>query len=199
MRLFLVRHGQTAANTRFELDTSEPGFPLTELGKEQAAALPEAFQGIDLDLIITSNLVRTQQTAHPLADSRGIRPVIDEDVREIRAGDLEMKSDEESIRVYHETVEGWSRGDLDPRIPGAETGHEVVERFTAGIERGRSIVGDSGSLVIVAHGAIIRTWSRLRAQNTDFARFHLVKNTGIVELSDSSGAWRIATWMGEPA
>ncbi|MDN5558048.1 MAG: histidine phosphatase family protein [Ruaniaceae bacterium] len=199
MRLFLVRHGQTAANTRLELDTADPGFPLTALGWEQAAALPAEFRGTELDLIVTSNLIRTKETAQPLAESRGMLPLVDEAAREIRAGELEMNSDEESIRIYHETVEAWSRGNLDPQIPGAENGHEVIERFTSVIERGRDAVGASGSLAIFAHGAIIRTWSRLRAENTDFERFHIVKNTGIIELDDSRGAWRIETWMGERA
>ena len=199
MRLFLVRHGQTAANTRLELDTGAPGFPLTALGWEQAAALPAAFRGTELDLIVTSNLIRTQQTAQPLAEARGMLPVVDEAAREIRAGELEMNSDEESIRIYHETVEAWSRGDLDPRIPGGENGHQVIERFSGVVERGRDAVGASGSFAIIAHGAIIRTWSRLSAENTDFERFHIVKNTGIVELDDARGAWRIESWMGERA
>lgn len=199
MRLFLVRHGQTEANTILALDTAYPGTPLTELGREQAAALPAALTGVDLDLMMTSNLTRTQETARPLAEARGMTPVIDEGVREIIAGDLEMNTDEESTRIYHTTVEAWSRGDLDPRMPGAEDGHEVIGRFTAGIERGRAAVGESGTLAVFAHGAIIRTWARFQAENTDWERFLIVPNTGIVEMSDDSGTWRIVTWLGEPA
>lgn len=199
MRLFLVRHGQTAANTRLELDTAFPGSPLTELGREQAAALPRQFEGVGIDLIMASTLVRTQQTAEPLAAARELEPVIDAQLREIIAGDLEMRNDDEAIRIYHETVEAWSYSDLDPRMPGAEDGHETVGRFTAGIERGRDVVGNDGTLAVFAHGAIIRMWSRHQAVNADFERFHIVQNTGIVEMSDDDGAWRIVTWQGEPA
>lgn len=198
MRLFLVRHGQTAANTRLELDTGEPGFPLTALGWEQAAALPVAFRGIEIDHIVTSHLTRTKETARPLAESRGIQPVVDESVREIIAGDLEMKSDEESIRVYHETVEAWSHGDLDPRMPGAEDGHEVVGRFDAALDRAREAAND-GAVAVFAHGAIIRMWSRVRAENADFERFLIVPNTGIVEMEIGEGAPRIVRWLGELA
>src|SRR5659263_713553 len=41
VRLVLVRHGQTTANFNLELDTAEPGAPLTPLGHEQAAAVAD--------------------------------------------------------------------------------------------------------------------------------------------------------------
>lgn len=197
MRLFLVRHGQTAANVRFELDTGAPGLPLTEVGHEQAASLPDRFSGMQIDHIITSNLTRTQETARPLVASRGLEPVIDEAVREIQAGDLEMRSDMEAIRIYRDTVEAWTNADLSPRMPGAEDGYEVMGRFDGAVDRVRSLVGAAGTVAIFAHGAIIRTWSKLRSINGGDERFALVENTGIVELHDGGGQWRINAWLGE--
>ena len=42
MRLILIRHGETPSNVRGSLDTSLPGPGLTDLGQEQAEAIPAA-------------------------------------------------------------------------------------------------------------------------------------------------------------
>ena len=71
MRLLLVRHGQTAANVRGELDTAIPGPGLTRLGRRQAKAIPTELADEAIDGIYSSALIRTQETAQPLATSRG--------------------------------------------------------------------------------------------------------------------------------
>src|SRR3954449_4252924 len=87
MRLLLIRHGQTPANVRGELDTAAPGPALTELGREQAAAVPEALASERIDGIYASRLVRTQQTAAPLARVRGeMHRVVLPGIHEIEAG-----------------------------------------------------------------------------------------------------------------
>ncbi len=64
MRLLLVRHGQTAANVRGELDTAPPGPGLTRLGRRQAKAIPGELAAESIDGIYSSALIRTQETAH---------------------------------------------------------------------------------------------------------------------------------------
>ena len=72
MRVMLVRHGQTSSNARGLLDTAAPGADLTDLGREQAAALVDLLDGQRVDAIFASTLVRSQQTA--AAAGRGPRP-----------------------------------------------------------------------------------------------------------------------------
>lgn len=129
MRIHLIRHGQTSSNVSKALDTGFPGAPLTELGREQAASLPRRLRGIPLDAIYTSPLIRTQQTATPLATARGLDLLVREGVREIRAGDMEMSSADEDYRAYFETMGAWIGGNLAVRMGGLETGHDVLERF----------------------------------------------------------------------
>lgn len=197
MRLFLVRHGQTLSNVNLELDTGAPGRPLTDTGWEQAHSLVERMSGIGLDAMVASNLTRTQETASPLAASRDMEPEIDEGIREILAGELEMNSDMESIQIYHSVVEEWSRGNLDVRMPGAETGHDVMGRYDEVVRSVRRIAGEHGAAALFSHGAVIRTWARYSAVNVDFDRFGIVENTGIVELDDAGGDWRIVRWMAD--
>ena len=117
MRLLLLRHGQTQSNVIGALDTAIPGAPLNALGLRQAAAVPGALKGQEIDAISASTIERAQQTAAPLAADRGIAVDIRDGLREIAAGDLEMLSDHKSQGIYTATAFAWAKGDLELRMP----------------------------------------------------------------------------------
>lgn len=198
MRLILIRHGQTSSNVNHALDTAAPGADLTDVGRAQAEALVGALDGTPIDRLAVSTRVRTSQTAAPLAAARGLTPLVLEELREIAAGDFEMSSDHDDIHSYLEVTFRWTEGEPGLRMPGAFTGHEELERFDAGIARARD--GVDGTLAVVAHGAIIRTWTATRGVNVPegFARDHLLLNTGIVEFEEQDGRWILQRWMGTP-
>src|SRR4051812_40983545 len=116
MRLILVRHGQTDSNVARALDTEAPGADLTDLGREQADELATALGDEPVDAVYASHLVRSRRTAAPLAAKLGLPVEVREGVREIRAGELEMRSDEDSVRVYLETVLRWIEGETALRM-----------------------------------------------------------------------------------
>lgn len=198
MRIHLIRHGQTSSNVSKALDTGFPGAPLTELGREQAASLPRRLEGIPLDAIYTSPLIRTQQTATPLATARGLDLLVREGVREIRAGDMEMSSADEDYRAYFETMGAWIGGNLAVRMGGLETGHDVLERFDSVVAEIESTGVESAA--IVSHGAMITVWSAIRTSGLStelVTRIHPL-NTGICEIEGSlSGGFQALSWMGE--
>ena len=115
MRLILVRHGQTPSNEIGALDTAEPGPGLTALGREQAALVPAALAAERVDAIVVSSLVRTHETAAPLAAERGIEPMVRRGIREVEAGDLEMRTDRASVITYLQTFGAWAAGDTNLR------------------------------------------------------------------------------------
>ena len=133
MRIYLIRHGQTTNNVRRILDSNPPGAHLSDLGREQAAGLVGAFDGVHLDAIYVSSLRRTGETAEPLALSRGIDPVELDGLREIEAGSWEGGSDESTYRGYLGTVQQWLSGRLEERMGGGVTGADVLERYDAAI------------------------------------------------------------------
>lgn len=195
MRLLLVRHGQTSSNVGHHLDTSEPGADLTDLGRAQALAVPAALAGEDIAAIYVSTLVRTQQTAAPLARDRGLEPRVRAGLREIGAGDLEMRNDRESLTAYVGQVFAWDE-DLDARMPGAQTGAEVLARFDEVVAEALAEVGD-GTAVFVSHGAMIRMWAASRADNIDlqFASDRPLENTAMVVVEGSGpGTWHVDLW-----
>jgi broad specificity phosphatase PhoE len=197
MRLILVRHGQTSSNVAGLLDTDEPGAGLTGLGLEQAAALPGVLLEESIEVLYASTLVRTQQTAAPLASFLGLEVRIRDGLREVRAGALEMLGDDASVQTYLSTTFAWGSGDVHVRMPGAESGAEVFARYDAVVEE---IAGSgAGTAAIVSHGSVIRAWTAARAENItpDFAARNALANTGAVLLEGSpSDGWHALAWEG---
>lgn len=198
MRLILVRHGQTPANVEGVLESTVPGPGLTALGLEQAEELVPALAHEQIDAIFVSSMVRTHLTAAPLVAARGLDPIERDGLREIAAGDVEGNTDDASVHQYVHTLLAWCGGDLDVRMPGAETGREVIARFDEVVAEAEA----SGveSVVLVSHGAMIRAWCAARTVNVDldFISHHYVVNTGIVVVEGSSAdGWEVESWLGE--
>ncbi|MFE3826908.1 histidine phosphatase family protein [Streptomyces sp. NPDC059092] len=201
MRLLLIRHGQTPSNLAGLLDTAVPGPGLTATGERQAAALPAALADEDIGALYVSNLVRTRLTAAPLAAARGLETQVRDGIRELSAGELEMRGDEEAIRRYLTTAFAWSAGDTELRMPGGESGAEALARFDAVVAEAAAT--GAGTVALVSHGAAIRMWTAARAENVevDFAAAHALDNTGVVVLegadgATTSGGWKALTWAG---
>lgn len=195
MRLILVRHGQSPSNIDHLIDTAVPGPPLTALGLTQAAALPAALAGEQVDAIYASSMLRAQMTAAPLAEQRGLPVVVRDGLREVTAGDLEMAGDDASIEAYLSIVFAWSAGDLARRMPGGDTGAETFARYDAVVAE--AAASTSGSVVMVSHGAAIRMWVAGRAGNLSpaFAATNPLENTGVIILEgDPSDGWRVDAW-----
>lgn len=198
MRLILLRHGQTQSNVDHLIDTAVPGPPLTELGLAQAAAVPGALASQRIDAIYVSTQLRSQQTGAPLAEARGLVPGIRAGIREISAGVYEGDSDSKSVHKFEAVESAWVAGDLDARMPGAETGHEVMARFDDVVAE----AFDAGheSVVLVSHGSMIRTWAAYRGNNIPpgFVPKNPLRNTGMIILNgDPVSSWNVATWVDE--
>lgn len=197
MRLFLLRHGQTHGNVSGNLDTGFPGLNLTDLGRRQALAAARALADTGIGAIAISNLVRTAETAAPIAGALGLTPVEHEGLREITAGDFEMRRDDPAILGYLGTVAHWLDGDLERRMPGGETGTDFLSRYDEAIAS--TCAAGVDAALVVSHGAAIRTWVTHRAGG-DHAPVHEgLHNTGCIILDGSlADGWTIASWQREP-
>ena len=197
MRLILIRHGQTPSNVGGHLDTAVPGPGLTELGHDQAAALPEALQHEGIEAIYVSNMVRTHHTAQPLAEALQLTPEVRDGLREIAAGELEMRNDWPSVKQYLEVVRGWA-DDAEVRMPGGENGVEVFERFDSVVRE----IAASGvqTAAIVSHGAMLHYWVPSAAHNLspEFSSNNQITNTAVIVLEGHPDAgWTVETWVGQ--
>lgn len=198
MKLILVRHGQTAANTIGALDTAVPGHPLNEVGFGQAEDLVRRWVEHNMprpDVIATSTLLRTQQTARPLAEHFGLLPIIRDGLREIDAGDMEMSSQRAHHMRYLQNVVAWMTGNLDCALPGAPNGHEILGRFTDAVNE---LTANHETTVVVAHGAIMRLFCTTQTQQipAELAVQHPVPNTQWCVFEGEPGDWRAIEYAG---
>lgn len=194
-----MRHGQTHGNVAGALDTAAPGLELTELGRAQARAASRALADRGVQELFVSTRVRTHQTAAPTAQQHGFSPVEMPGLHEISAGDYEMATDETSVRGYLTTVFSWVRGDLHVRMPGAETGHEFLERYDADVARLTS--GGHDTVLLVSHGAAIRTWvsSRVTEARDRPEAVQPLHNTGLITVEGHPRTgWRLVDWHADP-
>ncbi|PUA79336.1 histidine phosphatase family protein [Nocardioides currus] len=197
MRLLLLRHGQTHANVQGSLDTAFPGLDLTDLGRRQAEAAVRALADEPIGAVAVSTLTRTGQTAAPLAEARGLTPVEHDGLREIAAGDFEMRSDHDALLGYLGTIARWLEGDLDTRMPGGESGTEFLERYDAAIAATAALGVDTA--LVVSHGAAIRTWVTRRADGEHAPVHEPLHNTACITLhGDPERGWSIVSWEREP-
>src|SRR5665647_2898738 len=108
----------------------------------------------------SSNISRALDTADPLAAAHGLDVQVRAGLREVSAGELEMRSDADAMQLYLDTVFAWREGNLDLRMPGGESGAEVYARFD---DIAAEAVGTGvGTAVLVSHGAVIRSWCAAR-------------------------------------
>ncbi len=198
-RLLLVRHGQTPSNVLGLLDTALPGPGLTDLGIAQAQQLVRTLADERINKVACSAGRRAIATATPLAEVRGL--VVSEwpELREVAAGDWEMSADPDRIEKYIRIVGGWMLGDLDVATPGptGESGRDVLARVDAVIDG----IARAGTVLVVAHGAVLRFWASYRAENVDvgFTASHPLRNTGLVVLEGQPGVgWTCESWAVSP-
>ncbi|WP_433870822.1 histidine phosphatase family protein [Saccharopolyspora sp. CA-218241] len=199
-RLVLARHGQTIANVHHVLDTLPPGPGLTELGTRQALTLAERLGEEKIAAIHASRARRAQETAAPLARRLGLPVEIAEGTHEIGAGDYEGRGDPEAMGVFEDVYRRWQLGELDVRMPGAQTGREVLTRF---LDSARSTLDgvSGGAIVLVSHGAMLRMVGQHLAANVtgEMADAVHLPNTGLIVLDadpDAATGWTCTTWDG---
>lgn len=197
LRLMLVRHGQTDSNLKGALDSALPGPPLTDEGFAQAAALGERLADQPVTGVYASGALRARQTAQPVADAHRLDVAVLDGTYEVQAGDLEMRTDPVAIGEYMQVVRQWVAGDMTVRMPGAQNGHEVRDRFEAAVQGVRDTHED-GLVVLVSHGGIIRLAANwlVPEMAERVADQGLLVNTGHVLLEADGDGWRCLEWTG---
>lgn len=195
--LTLIRHAESEANASDVASTAVPGPPLTAVGQEQAAKLADKLSREKFDGIYASELVRTQQTAAPLAKALGKQVTILPGLNEIPAGWFEGISMKDTSGTFLLGPEAWLKGDRRFGIPGSVNGNQFNGAFTAAVQK----IYDSGENNPVAFSSSlsIMMWTLLNARNgrPSLLSEHPLPNTGEVVLTGNPvTGWSIVSWDG---
>jgi probable phosphoglycerate mutase len=143
-------------------------------------------------------MARAQQTAALVSESVGLPVLVRDGVREISAGDLDLRGDPEAIDRYRGVTFAWAAGQLDIAMPAGDTGRVVLARFDQVIDETEQLTGEpSRAALVISHGAVICTWVGSRARNVDvgFLRDRPLPNAGLAVLAGGSRAgWHAVSW-----
>lgn len=183
MRLRFIRHAESEANVLGGLHCSAPGPGLSPYGFEQAEALAVALAGTDIRGVYASTMLRSAQSAAPVATRLGLEVVVLPGLHETHLGDLDCRVDDEAHQIFDELFAAWMLDDaLDRARPGGETGAQVLDRMRASIDDVLDRHTGDGEVVLIGHGAALRlTLSRILAGvSPDFALRHHLANTEAV-------------------
>ena len=133
--------------------TSDP--PLCAVGLEMAAALAERAAAERWAALYVSPLLRTQQTAAPVARRLDLPVQLEPDLREIAYGQWERRRLAEIAAADPERYRRWLERPGSVAPPGGESGAEVVARARPAIERIVQRHPD-GHVLVVSHKSTIR-------------------------------------------
>lgn len=197
--LVLIRHGESEGNVAGTLDTSLPGPSLSRGGVSQATALAEGWNYGDVCALFSSNAARALETAQLLS------PAIMTDVQrldglhEVGAGLLEGSAERADWITYEKVYASWFEGRLHERIPGGESGHEVLKRAVPPIRRVVRGLDEGETVVVVAHGGVLRLIALSLDPTIDASQAlaHRMQNAGaIVMVRTGRDSWLCTHWDG---
>lgn len=159
--IYLVRHAEAEGNVK-RIFHGWTDSMITEKGHMQANKMAEVFKSIHVDVIYSSNLRRTIQTAEYIAALKKIPIILREGLREINGGDWECAGWDELSEKWPEEYYTWANKPQKHIMPNGETMEGFQKRLIKEIE---NIVGlnKGKDVCIVTHGTAIRsllTWFR---------------------------------------
>lgn len=190
--LLLVRHGESAP---FEPGVPHPTLdgqgnpPLAPHGHLQAEHLARRLAGERVDAIYVTPLLRTQQTAAPLAEATGLEPVVEPDLREVHVGEWEAGLFRQRVRERDPVALRMFERERWDAIPGAEPNESLAARVRAAVDRIAARHPD-GRVVAIAHAGVIGTALSAASGASPFA-FVGAENASISSLVVAGGRWSV--------
>ncbi|HVS16073.1 MAG TPA: histidine phosphatase family protein [Thermoanaerobaculia bacterium] len=160
LRLYLVRHGQVAANREFRY-VGDRDDPLTELGRRQAAAVASALGALRhgdgplrIGRVLSSPRRRARDTALAIGAALGIDVETEGRLAEQSYGGWEGLTRDEVRRLSDEHAGHLAQVDADPAVapPGGESLLAAQRRVLGLVEElARADDGRPGGVVLVSH------------------------------------------------
>ncbi|AAK45019.1 phosphoglycerate mutase PE_PGRS11 [Mycobacterium tuberculosis] len=208
-----VRHGQTPGNAAMLIDTAVPGPGLTALGQQQAQAIANALAAKGPYAgIFDSQLIRTQQTAAPLANLLGMAPQVLPGLNEIHAGIFEdLPQISPAGLLYLVGPIAWTLGfPIVPMLaPGSTDVNGIVfnRAFTGAVQTiydaslANPVVAADGNITSVAYSSAftigVGTMMNVDNPHPLLLLTHPVPNTGaVVVQGNPEGGWTLVSWDG---
>ncbi|MYE11016.1 MAG: histidine phosphatase family protein [Gammaproteobacteria bacterium] len=168
-RVLLIRHCESVGQ--------QPEAGLTEAGMRAAETLAEFLSRFPVDRIATSPYERARQTIAPFAAAAGLPVHADDRLVEQRLAAGRVEHWRDAVRA--------SFGDPDFRLPGGESGRDVLNRGWPALEE--LLEGGHRLPVAVTHGKFLSVI--LNSLDSDFGydQWQSLSNPDVFALVDAAG------------
>ena len=145
---FLIRHGEV--DNIKEQSIGQVDVPLNKRGLEQAETAATFLKSEKIDLIVSSDLSRSRETAEAIARTTGAKIIFEKDLRERHFGAAQGISKEERDRLYGELIYSY-----EGKPPGGESFSEMEARTVKAIKK-YADEHKNKNIAFVFHGGPIR-------------------------------------------
>jgi len=192
--LILIRHGETDWNRELRFQ-GQVDVPLNATGHEQARRLAQRLAGEQVNHLYASDLIRTQQTAEPVAKQLTLQGVAEAGLREQNFGLVDgMRVDD--IKAQHPSAwDRWTQFDADYAFDG---GAESTRQFHARVMEAvrRLVAAHQGqTLMLVTHGGVLdMIYRTARALDLSGPRQSDIPNAGLSRVRFNGDAIDILGW-----
>jgi len=191
--VIMIRHGETTWN-RVGRVQGQTDSPLSALGIAQAQATGAALAEEGVDLVLSSDLGRTHDTARAIAAATGAPLVLDARLRERSYGDIEGCTwPEVEVRF----PEAWTRMNArepDYTPPNGESARTFHDRVVAALT-GIAARHDGRRLVVVTHGGVVgMLYRHVRQIRLDERRDYALLNASINRFRYVETRWFLDVW-----
>jgi broad specificity phosphatase PhoE len=150
VRFTFVRHAQSTSNVTGRWQ-GHGDAPLSELGREQAAAVAARLRAIEFDHVFSSDLSRARDTALALG-----RPVdVDPLLREIDVGAWEGRNQLEVAELFPDEVMELRMGAEHVKVGGGESWGEVYARIDRAVHSLRDRLNGVREVGVFSHGGVL--------------------------------------------
>ena len=185
--LILIRHGETDWNRELRFQ-GHIDVPHNDMGHEQARRLGLRLAGEPVQQLVSSDLMRAQQTAAPAARQLGLEILTTVSLREQNFGIVEgMRADE--IQARHPRAwEDWLQFREDHAMPEGESPRQFHARIIEAL--GRIATENAGQrLLVVTHGGVLdMVWRTARGLGLNGPRQSDIPNAGFnrIRIADAA-------------
>ncbi len=152
VRIILVRHGETSWNKQGKFQ-GRLDIELNEIGRDQVRRLAKALGDIHLDVIYSSPLKRSQETAAMIADYHSLEVIKADEFNEIDHGAWEGMQLEAVIDDHGELYDTWINRPHKAKMPGGEDLENIRERVVRKLTEILDLTPDGNVVLIAGHDA----------------------------------------------
>jgi broad specificity phosphatase PhoE len=198
-RVYFVRHGETVANVEDIVQGLDD--PLTAEGERQILRIAERAANIEFGALISSDAIRTQQTAGAISKVKGMDIELSPLFREARRPTslIGVRWETEAYKeLLRQEREHW--GEPGWRYEDGENYEDLVTRARDAIAYIEAHSQDT--LMVVTHGKFLKCMLAYLAFGEEITPQTLRRidelfrttNTGVTHCYQDDSGWRVLTW-----